>query len=328
MSKSTLAIGNKIWADRINSAWQSSIDGIFEAGRLVAKAKAELAPSDFDDLIEKRLRFSASVARRLIIVAADERLRAHVHILPPHWSTIYELTKLEDDELDQGVKDGTIRPDMERKDVPKRRKESPLGDAVSVTADSAIPPVAVDACQATPHDDAKAGDSVVTADRHADHWRASRARDAVPHDDSEGGDSVVTAEPGGEPFPTPPEVPPICDACGGRHFPDEFHTTGLREGAGKERQATTAAPWPASAKPGMVAYYVEADNPASALANGLSMAMTASRDLDPLGAATHYPEDMPLLSDDLLDFALWLREFHEVFRARYGNGNDAALAAE
>jgi hypothetical protein len=40
-----------------------------------------------------------------------------VPVLPPHWGTLYELTKLSDDEFEEKLADGTINPEMERKDI-------------------------------------------------------------------------------------------------------------------------------------------------------------------------------------------------------------------
>lgn len=103
------------WAGRIISAWQASIAGILEAGRLLAEAKAVLPHGAFEAMIEADLPFSPSTARRLMIVAEDARIRAHAHVLPPSWMTLYELTKLDDEVFERRVADGTIRPDMDRK---------------------------------------------------------------------------------------------------------------------------------------------------------------------------------------------------------------------
>ena len=62
---------------------------------------------------------------RLMAVARDERLSngAHVHHLPPSWGTLYELTKLDDDGFAQALGDGTIRPDMQRRDIAQKTKK-------------------------------------------------------------------------------------------------------------------------------------------------------------------------------------------------------------
>jgi hypothetical protein len=43
-------------------------------------------------------------------MVSDERIlnRAQGRVLPDHWTTLYELTKLSDEELNQALSDGTI----------------------------------------------------------------------------------------------------------------------------------------------------------------------------------------------------------------------------
>lgn len=55
----------------------------------------------------------------LMAIAADVRLSnpKHVSLLPASWGTMYELTKLDDETFATKIKDGTIRSDMERRDV-------------------------------------------------------------------------------------------------------------------------------------------------------------------------------------------------------------------
>jgi hypothetical protein len=42
--------------------------------------------------------------------------------LPPSWTTLYELTKLDDDTFERKLRDGTIHPGMRRKDVAHRER--------------------------------------------------------------------------------------------------------------------------------------------------------------------------------------------------------------
>lgn len=61
-------------------------------------------------MVENELVFNPSTARRLMAVARDERLanRAHAHVLPPSWFTLYELTKLDDDAFARAIEQGVI----------------------------------------------------------------------------------------------------------------------------------------------------------------------------------------------------------------------------
>jgi hypothetical protein len=105
------------WAERIRHAWQQGLTAIIESGRLLSAAKAALSHGEWEAMCADSLPFSASTAQRLMAIAADGRITnpAHVQDLPPHWGTLYELTKLTDDEFKQGIEAGAIRPDMERK---------------------------------------------------------------------------------------------------------------------------------------------------------------------------------------------------------------------
>jgi hypothetical protein len=68
-------------------------------------------------MIETYLPFKHSTAFRLMAVARDQRLAniAHGQCLPPHWRTLYELTKLPDDVFEAKIADGSIHPEMQRK---------------------------------------------------------------------------------------------------------------------------------------------------------------------------------------------------------------------
>lgn len=107
------------FATRISASWQKSVEAIFETGRLIAQAKDALPHGDFTAMIEGQLPFGARTAQMLMKVATDQRLTnpKHASHLPPSWATLYELTKLDDDTLTRRIKEGTIRPDMQRRDV-------------------------------------------------------------------------------------------------------------------------------------------------------------------------------------------------------------------
>lgn len=107
------------WAIRINARWRQSRENIIETGRLLLDAKAACPHGSFENEVMTRLHFSPNVAQRLMAIARDPRLSnpAHVQLLPPSWGTLYELTKLSDEEFDRGVQEQIIRPDMERKEV-------------------------------------------------------------------------------------------------------------------------------------------------------------------------------------------------------------------
>lgn len=107
------------WVVRISACWRASLEAILEVGRLLSAAKGSLPHGGFGAMIESELPFSARTAQMLMAIAADKRLTNpnHGSHLPPSWRTMFELTKLSDEEFDRGVHQQIIRPDMERKDV-------------------------------------------------------------------------------------------------------------------------------------------------------------------------------------------------------------------
>ena len=112
------------YVERITACWRGSVEAIIEAWRLLTAAKATLVHGEFLAMIEQQLPFGASTAQRLMAIAADRRLTiaAHGQHLPPHWRTLYELTKLDDEQFQVRLGDGTISPDMERADIAQKTK--------------------------------------------------------------------------------------------------------------------------------------------------------------------------------------------------------------
>src|ERR1051326_8538009 len=107
------------YAARITACWRKSAEDFIEAGRWLIRAKNELDHGQFGDMIEASLPFGASTAQRLMIVAADPWITnpAHVQHLPPHWGTLYEISKLDETQRDEMVAAGTISPAMERRAI-------------------------------------------------------------------------------------------------------------------------------------------------------------------------------------------------------------------
>lgn len=109
------------WAARITATWRQSIEAVIETGRLIAQAKAGLPHGEFLAMCETKLPFCARTAQMLMRIGADGRLSdaKYVSLLPAHWGTLHDITRLDDETFDARIEDGTINPDMERKDVPR-----------------------------------------------------------------------------------------------------------------------------------------------------------------------------------------------------------------
>jgi hypothetical protein len=105
--------------DRIAGAWGKQVESIIETGQCLIDAKEELDHGAFEAMVQSKLPFVPNTARRLKIIAEHEIIsnRAHAHALPASWMTLYELTKLPPEILIAKLKDGSIHPKLERKDV-------------------------------------------------------------------------------------------------------------------------------------------------------------------------------------------------------------------
>ena len=110
--------GAQLTALRVND-----VENIVARGRLLLEARDELEHGSFEAMVKRH--FDLSTARMYRIVAAHPVIsnRCHVNALPPSMRTLYELTKLPEEILRQKLKDGSINPKLERKDVAPWRAE-------------------------------------------------------------------------------------------------------------------------------------------------------------------------------------------------------------
>jgi hypothetical protein len=115
----------KAFADLIAGSWQKQAGAIIETGRHLIEAKQELSRDEFAPLVKLKLPFTSSTARKLMLIAENQIVCAHVHKMPPSWGTLYELTKLSDEVLRAAIKDGRVNPKMQRKDVRALRGQPP-----------------------------------------------------------------------------------------------------------------------------------------------------------------------------------------------------------
>jgi DUF3102 family protein len=102
-----------------------SVDSIITVGRLIAEAKAELRHGEFSAMIRADLPFGPRTARRLMAVAQHPVIAkgTHASVLPPSWTTLYELTRLPEETLEAKIAEGVIHAGIERKDVAALRRQ-------------------------------------------------------------------------------------------------------------------------------------------------------------------------------------------------------------
>lgn len=104
------------WTSKILRAWASTIEGFFEVGRLLSKAKSDLGHGEFLAMVERDLPFGPRMAQMLMAVAADPRLNANPgSLLPPSITTLYLLSRLDDLSFKRALARGDIHPEMDRR---------------------------------------------------------------------------------------------------------------------------------------------------------------------------------------------------------------------
>jgi len=132
---------------RITEAWQKQVPAIIETGQILIEEKEKLDHGQFTIMIERRLPFGRQTAFRLMAIAEHPILAkrqhtatlpdsgpanvTHVQLLPASWGTLYELTKVDHEVLEEKIKDGTVNRRMERKDAEALAKAYPKDKSAS-----------------------------------------------------------------------------------------------------------------------------------------------------------------------------------------------------
>jgi hypothetical protein len=111
------------YAAAIRQGWQKVTASIFEVAQVCSKADLYLTTSDKKRLF-KAIQMKPSTFSKLVRIARDKRLTDEgvKTLLPPSYSTIYELTRLGDSEMENAVAANLLNPDVRREDVIAWRK--------------------------------------------------------------------------------------------------------------------------------------------------------------------------------------------------------------
>lgn len=120
------------WAPRINAEWRKSVEGILNVGRQLIAAKEACGHGEFlrmfnghESAVSEPVPFGERSAEMLMEVAGNKVISnpKFVSDLPQSWGTLYELTKLDDEQIVAGIKAGEITPDMTRADAAALRAD-------------------------------------------------------------------------------------------------------------------------------------------------------------------------------------------------------------
>jgi len=102
----------------IHQSWQKVVEGILEVSIILCYAKEKLNDSQYSRLLEK-LPFGKRTAERLVAIGNDSRIATHASLVPASWTTLYELSRLDNAQFQKGLDNGIICKDMIRSDVKK-----------------------------------------------------------------------------------------------------------------------------------------------------------------------------------------------------------------
>lgn len=111
------------YAASINSEWRKSVKAIVDVGNLLRQAKRLCGHGEFlrlfkghENAVSEPLPFGEDAAERLMRVASHPVLSNpdQSRNLPQSYQTLYELTKLDDEQILAGIKAGEITPEMTR----------------------------------------------------------------------------------------------------------------------------------------------------------------------------------------------------------------------
>jgi hypothetical protein len=139
------------WTKLIATAWQKGVEAILETGRLLIEAREgpnKLPHGQFEAMVKLKLPFNERTAQRLMEIARHPVISnaTHVSLLPPSWGTLYELTRVPNEILLTKIKDGSITPKTERRDVicmrpvPPKKSVSKKSTSIEKTAREALAP--------------------------------------------------------------------------------------------------------------------------------------------------------------------------------------------
>ena len=103
------------YARQIGQNWQRGVDAFLNIARLCAEASARLTTAQKSKLVTS-LPFGEATFSKFVKIGTDTRLkRSEIQkLLPPHYTTMYAITLLTDQQLSRAIGDKVIQPGMKR----------------------------------------------------------------------------------------------------------------------------------------------------------------------------------------------------------------------
>jgi hypothetical protein len=111
------------YSNAINRDWQRLVGASMQIARNCADADARLTPAEKAELIAT-LPFEEATFSKFVQISKDSRLHTPEvqPLLPPYYTTVYEITLLKDAELHRAITEKIICPEMTREQLLKWRK--------------------------------------------------------------------------------------------------------------------------------------------------------------------------------------------------------------
>jgi hypothetical protein len=111
---------------RIRDNFHDAVESIYEVARACAEASHVLTLSEKKSLLEE-LPFSEATFSKYVQIGADERFADEMvrRLLPPSFSTIYEIRALSDERFREAISTGVINPDLKRAKLQRWTKSGP-----------------------------------------------------------------------------------------------------------------------------------------------------------------------------------------------------------
>jgi hypothetical protein len=113
------------FARRIVSCWHRTTEDILELAHECADATDALSGPDklpAKKALIDRLPFDGSTFSKLVAIGHDVRLQSLAGLLPHSFTTLYELTQFDDDQLTAAIIAGAIHPQVRRTEIEGLRK--------------------------------------------------------------------------------------------------------------------------------------------------------------------------------------------------------------
>ena len=132
------------WAETITQAWNRSVQSIIEVGHHLCQARSELDWGEWHTLLAM-LPFGKRSAERLMAIGRSPLIAEHLARLPPHWPTLYALSRLDDETFISALNAGAIYSDMKRSEVARLESATSSKRVPSKQEYDAAPEAAYDA---------------------------------------------------------------------------------------------------------------------------------------------------------------------------------------